>query len=52
MTALALSSCPTLGPTISVRITRGVFVANYIDDGGDAGVPLTGTDEVVLVPTS
>ena len=31
---------------------RGVFVANYTDDGGDAGVPLTGTDEVVLVPTS
>ena len=31
---------------------RGVFVANYTDDGGDAGVPLTGTAEVVLEPTS
>ena len=31
---------------------RGVFVANYTDDGGDAGVPLTGTAEVVLDPTA
>ena len=30
---------------------RGVFVATYTDDGGDAGVPLTGTAEVVLTPT-
>ena len=31
---------------------RGVFVASYTDDGGDAGVPLTGSAEVVLTPTS
>lgn len=30
---------------------RGVFVATYTDDGGDAGVPLTGSAEVVLTPT-
>ncbi|MET7671483.1 hypothetical protein [Micromonospora luteifusca] len=54
--ALAVAGLTTIAlvatPAVATAAPTGVFVASYTDAGGDGLPSLTGTDEVVLVPSA